>query len=123
MSTPPHRVRVTRTRHRTRQVRPPTVRQEIADQSRLGTTYVRSLVRAQLQLSLSVLAVGLVTLGALPLLFALAPPLRRLELLGVPLPWLVLGLLVYPGVVLIARWYTRASERIEADFSDLVGRR
>ncbi|WP_346007723.1 hypothetical protein [Janibacter terrae] len=123
MSTPPHRVRVTRTRHRTRQVRPPTVRQEIADQSRLGTTYVRSLMRAQLQLSLSVLAVGLVTLGALPLLFALAPALRRLELLGVPLPWLVLGLLVYPGVVLTARWYTRASERIEADFSDLVGRR
>lgn len=123
MSTPPQRVRVTRTRRRTRQVRPPTVRQEIADQSRLGTTYVHSLVRAQLQLSLSTLAFGLVTLGALPLLFAIAPPLRRSEVLGAPLPWLVLGLLVYPCVVLTARWYTRASERIEADFSELVGRR
>ena len=80
-------------------------------------------MRAQLQLSLSTLAFGAVTLGALPLLFALVPPARRLSVLGVPLPWVVLGVLVYPGVVLTARWYTRASERLERDFGDVVGRR
>ena len=42
---------------------------------------------------------------------------------GLPLPWVVLGVLVYPGVVLTARWYARASERLEADFGDVVGRR
>lgn len=123
MSQPPQRVPVTRTRRPTRRDRPPTVRDEIAGHSRLGTTYVSSLVRAQLQLSLSTLAFGAVTLGALPLLFALVPPARRLSVLGVPLPWVVLGVLVYPGVVLTARWYTRASERLERDFGDVVGRR
>lgn len=123
MSSPPQRVRVTRTRRPSRRERPRTVRDEIAGHSRLGTTYVRSLVRAQLLLSLSTLAFGVVTLGALPLLFALVPATRRASLLGVPLTWLVLGCLVYPGIVLTARWYTRSSERLEAEFSDLVGRR
>lgn len=122
MSTPPQRVRVTRTRRPTRRERPPTVREEIAEHSRLGTAYVASLVRAQLHLALSTLAFGAVTLGALPLLFALVPAARRWHVLGMPLPWVVLGILVYPGVVLTARWYTRASERLEADFGDLVGR-
>ncbi|MDN5716019.1 MAG: hypothetical protein L0G89_02180 [Janibacter sp.] len=123
MSSPPQRVRVTRTRRPSRRERPRTVRDEIAGHSHLGTAYVRSLVRAQLQLSLSTLAFGVATLGALPLLFALVPVTRRASVLGLPLSWLVLGGLVYPGVVLTARWYTRASERLEAEFSDLVGRR
>jgi len=103
--------------------RPRTVREEIAGQSRLGTTYVSSLMRAQLHLTLGVLIFGLLTLGALPLLFALVPATRSMAVLGLPLAWFVLGLLVYPVVVLTARWYTRSSERIEAEFSDLVGRR
>lgn len=123
MSTPPARVRVTRTHRPSRRGRPPTVRDEIAGHSELGTTYVTSLVRAQLQLALTTLVFGLVTLGALPLLFALVPAARRATVAGAPLPWVILGLLVYPAVVVTARWYTRSSERIEADFSELVGRR
>ncbi len=137
MSTPPVRVRVTRTRRPSRHTRPRTVRDEaaltsnkyilirdeIAGNSQLGTAYVSSLVRAQLQLSLGTLAFGAVTLGALPLLFALVPATRRLSILDLPVPWIVLGALVYPGVVLTAWWYTRSSERIEAEFGDLVGRR
>lgn len=119
---PPERVRVTRTLRPTRSGRSRTVRDEIAGHSRLGTTYVRSLVRAQLQLALSTLAFGAVTLGALPLLFALVPPARSVTVFDLPLPWIILGALVYPGIVLTAAWYTRASERLEADFSDLVGR-
>lgn len=123
MSSPPQRVRVTRTRRQVRHDRPRTVREEIAGQSRLGTTYVSSLIRAQLHLTLGVFALGLLTLGALPLIFALVPATRTLSLAGLPLPWIVLGVLVYPGVVLVAMWYTRTSERIEADFNDLVNRR
>ena len=122
MSTPPERVRVTRTRSVPGEA-PRTVRDEIAGQSRLGTTYVTSLMRAQLQLTLGVLAVGVLTLGALPLIFALVPASRSVEVLGLPIAWPVLGLLVYPAVVLVARWYTRAGERLEADFTDVVGRR
>lgn len=123
MSTPPQRVRVTRTRRPSRRERRRTVRDEIAGNSSLGAAYVTSLMRAQLQLSLSTIAFGAVTLGALPLVFALIPAARRWTAFGLPLPWVVLGVLVYPGVVLTARWYTRASERLEADFGDVVGRR
>lgn len=123
MSTPPQRVRVTRTRRPSRRERPRTVRDEIAGNSSLGAAYVTSLMRAQLQLSLSTIAFGAVTLGALPLVFALIPAARRWTAFGLPQPWVVLGVLVYPGVVLTARWYTRASERLEADFGDVVGRR
>lgn len=123
MSTPPQRVRVSRSRRPVRSVRRRTVREEIADESRLGSTYVNSLRRAQLHLSLGTIAVGLVTLGALPLLFALVPALRGTVVMGLPFAWVVLGLLVYPVVVLTARWYVRATERLEADFSELVSRR
>lgn len=123
MSTPPQRVRVTRSRRPVRSVRRRTVREEIAEESRLGSTYVNSLRRAQLHLSLGTIAVGLVTLGALPLLFALLPALRGTVVMGLPFAWVVLGLLVYPVVVLTARWYVRATERLEADFSELVSRR
>ena len=123
MSAPPPRVRVTRTPRQSRHEGPRTVRDEIAGTSGLGTTYVASLMRAQLQLTLGVLALGVLTLGALPLIFALVPPARGVAVLGLPVLWLILGVLVYPAVVLTARWYTRASERIEADFTDVVGDR
>lgn len=99
------------------------MRDEIAGTSRLGTTYVSSLMRAQLQLTLGVLTLGTLTLGALPLIFAIVPEARTFAISGVPVVWVVLGLLVYPAIVLTARWYTRASERIEADFSDVVSHR
>lgn len=123
MTPPPPRVRVTRTPRQSHSDRPHTVRDEIAGTSGLGTTYVSSLVRAQLHLTLAALALFGLTLGALPLFFALVPAARSVAVLGLPVTWIVLGLLVYPAVVLAARWYTRASERLEADFSDVVGRR
>ena len=39
---------------------------------------------------------------------------------GVPFPWLVLGVLVYPAAWLLARAYVRQSERIETEFAELV---
>ena len=39
---------------------------------------------------------------------------------GVPFPWLVLGVAVYPAAWFLARWYTRQAERIEQDFADVV---
>ncbi len=123
MTPPPPRVRVTRTPRQSRSEGPRTVREEIAGTSRLGTTYVSSLRRAQLQLTLGALALCGLPLGALPLFFACVPAARSVAVRGLPLTWIVLGLLVYPGVVLAARWYVRASERIESDFSDVVSHR
>ena len=122
MQTPP-RVRVTRTRTTTSRTRRPSLRTEIDSQSPLGAAYLGSLMRAQLRLSLTVVATLGIVLGSLPLVFALVPATRRVDVLGLPLPWVVLGLLVYPAAVLSARQYTRAAERIEAQFAAVVGDR
>lgn len=95
---------------------------DIDAETRLGGVYLGSLLREQLSLALRVLAVLVGTLGSLPLLFHLSPGLARLEVLGVPLPWWLLGVLVYPFLALLGWRYVRRAERIEQDFADLVGR-
>ncbi len=71
---------------------------EIDEQTRVGEVLMRSLLRTQLRLGLATLGAFTVLLGGLPLLFALAPDVRSVQLLGLPLPWLLLGVLVYPGL-------------------------
>jgi hypothetical protein len=80
------------------------------------------LMAAQLKLAARVLAFGVVGLGGLPLLFLLVPATRTMALGRVPLPWLVLAVVVYPVAILVARYYVRQSERIEGEFSRVVGR-
>ena len=82
-----------------------------------------ALMRAQLRLGLSVLRATAVLLGGLPLLFLVVPGTSDIRVGPVPLPWLALGVMVYPVVVMAARYYVRHSERIERDFTDLVARR
>ncbi len=123
MTEVPRRVRVTSPRMTAarRPVRPDVAR-EIDDQTRLGEIYMRALLRSQLRLGLTVCGVFAVLLGGLPLLFAVEPALRTLRVLGVPLPWLLLGVLVYPALIGGAWVYTRLAERNERDFAELVER-
>ena len=92
------------------------------EQDVVGELLVRSLVRAQLVLALRLAAVFAFLLGGLPLLFALAPATRDLEVLGLTLPWLVLGVLVYPTLLAGGWLYVRLAERNERDFVELVER-
>ena len=41
---------------------------------------------------------------------------------GVPVAWWLLGLLAYPVLYLLARLHRRQAERIERDFTELLGR-
>ena len=59
-------------------------------------------------------------LGGLPLLFALVRRCREARVLGLPLPWLLLGVLVYPTLWFAARYYVRQAERNEAEFADVL---
>ena len=93
--------------------------EELTEQTRLGDVYVAGLMRAQLRLSASVLLVALL-LGAVPLALAIWPELRLLRVGPIPVLWLVLGLAVYPAAVIGARYYTRASENLEATFVDVI---
>ncbi|MEU1870528.1 hypothetical protein RKD37_007434 [Streptomyces ambofaciens] len=117
VTAPPRRA-VPHTRLRSRGRHPQTPghyrpRTEIDEQTTLGHTYVRSLMRSQLRAGLTALAVLGLLVGPLPLLFAAMPDARRLE-------WAVLGFGLYAPLVLLARWYVRRAERNERDFVRLV---
>jgi nucleoside permease NupC len=94
---------------------------DIDAETRLGGMYMGSLLREQLRLALGILAVLLGTVGLLPLLFHLVPQLGTVRLVGLPLAWLLLGVLVYPFLFLLGWLYVRRAERNERDFADLMG--
>jgi len=95
---------------------------ELAEQTGVGDVLIRSLIRAQLTLALRLLAVFGCVLGGLPALFALAPGVARIEVGGMPLPWLLLGVVSFPLLVLLALVYVRQAERNEREFVELVER-
>lgn len=95
---------------------------ELDEQTGLGEVYLRGLMGAQLRLAITVLMLGVVSLGGLPALFVLVPSTRGLNVLGIPFPWLALGILVYPAAVLVCRYYVRQAERVEAEFTEAMRR-
>ncbi|WP_310961533.1 hypothetical protein [Nocardioides terrisoli] len=113
------RVRITSPR--TGRPRRTTVASEIDAQTEVGEVYMRSLMRTQLRLALGTVLLLVLTVGAWPVVFEVFPAVRRAHLAGLPLPWLLLGLLVYPVLLLLAWSYVRRAERNEQSFHDLVG--
>lgn len=93
---------------------------EIDEQSEVGALYMRSLMRTQLRLGVVVVLLVCGPLAALPVLFSVLPPAKTVMVLGLPLPWLVLGFAVYPVVVLVGCYYVWRVERTEREFADLV---
>ncbi|QXQ14970.1 hypothetical protein [Skermania piniformis] len=119
MTTRPPRQRVVLGRRRgARLVR---TRVEVTEQTAVGAALVDGLVRAQLALAVrsAIVAVGL--LGAIPLLTALVPGLPTANVLGVRLVWLLLGGVAFILLYLVGRRYVQAAERIEREFTSLVG--
>jgi hypothetical protein len=96
---------------------------EIDEQTEVGELYVTALLRAQLRPALGILTTLVLGLGGLPLLFVLLPHMSDVRVGPVPLPWLLLGIVVYPLLVAAAWWHVRAAERVERDFTDILRRR
>ncbi|GAA3364228.1 hypothetical protein GCM10020366_59260 [Saccharopolyspora gregorii] len=95
---------------------------ELEEQTSVGEVLVSYLVRAQLRSAL--LMTGLLGAGlfGLPLLFHVLPSLGDMVIAGIRLPWLVLGVLPYPFMVLLGFWYSRAAARHERDFLHMIER-
>lgn len=93
---------------------------DVHEQTPLGDVFLRSLLKEQLALAIRVLVLIGVTLGVVPLVFHLWPELADVEMAGLPVAWLVLGVLVYPFLLLLGWRYVRSVERNERDFTDLV---
>ncbi|GIF07638.1 DUF485 domain-containing protein [Actinoplanes siamensis] len=97
-------------------------RTDLTEQTPVGEALVKGLVRAQLALALRLSLVVAAGLGALPLLFAVAPAVGHARVFGMNLPWLLLGVLSFPFLVLVGAAYVHWAERNEQDFTAVIRR-
>ncbi|GIF43237.1 hypothetical protein [Actinoplanes xinjiangensis] len=95
---------------------------DLTEQTPIGEALVKGLVRAQFALALRLALVVAAGLGTLPLLFAVAPAVGEVKVFGVHLPWVLLGVLSFPFLVLVGAAYVRWAERNEQDFAALIRR-
>lgn len=103
--------------------RPWPAREDLYARGEAGEVLLRSLLRAQLGVALSVLLPAVVAVGLYPLLAAVFPGVSRATLGPVPLALVVLGGGLYPPLVALGFWYVRRAERVEARFAELVADR
>ena len=92
-----------------------------AERARAGISDVltTTLVRAQLLLALRLFAVFAAALGGLPALFALAPGVAEITVYGAPLPWVLLGVVAFPLLLVLGVVYARLADRNEREFAEL----
>lgn len=119
---PPRRVRVESPRRHAARAATRAVSRDIDEQTHVGEVYMGSLLRTQLRLAIGICLIFAVLLGGLPLLFAIEPGLAEVHIVGVPLPWVLLGVLVHPALITGAWIYVRQAERNERDWVELVER-
>ena len=122
MTEPPRRVRVTSPRTGATRQQRVTGASEIDAQTDIGEIYMTSLLRSQLRLAVLVLLALVVLVAGLPVLFLIAPALLDTQVLGMPVPWVLLAFAVYPVLLGLGWVYVRAAERNERDFTDVVER-
>jgi hypothetical protein len=83
---------------------------------------VRSLIRAQLGLSLVCLAFALAVTASFPILCAVLPALDHAKVFGLPLTLVALGVCIYPVILIIGAFYNYQASRLEKQFIRLVDR-
>lgn len=93
---------------------------DIQEGTGVGELLRSNLIGSQLTVALRFAVGAGITLGVLPLLFALVPEIGKISILGIRLPWLLLGFLVYPFLLGMGWWHTRTAERVEQNFADHV---
>jgi pilus assembly protein TadC len=97
-----------------------TPREELAERTAHGEVYLRRLIKAQLTLSFLGLAAFGGFVGSLPLLFLVLPGLQDVDVFGVPLPVVVLGVPLFPFITAIGLLYQRRADAIDDAFRDAV---
>ena len=86
----------------------------------LDDVLLRSLISAQLRLSLLAGSLALGVLLGVPLLLLAVPELQDVTVARVPAGWLVLAVGVFPAVIVSGWAYVRAAERYEPRYRALV---
>jgi hypothetical protein len=93
---------------------------DIQEGTGVGELLRSNLISSQLAVALRFAVGAGLSLALLPLLFAVFPEIGQIDVLGLRLPWLLLGFLVYPFLLGVGWWHTRTAERVEQDFADHV---
>jgi uncharacterized membrane protein (DUF485 family) len=78
-------------------------------------TFLRSLMRRQLSLSVACAVTFLVVLVGLPLFNYFDPALMATRVAGFTLTWLILGVLFFPFVWIISWFFIKRSMALEED--------
>jgi hypothetical protein len=89
-------------------------------QNDTGQLLLRSLIRAQLGLSLMCLALAVAVIASFPVIMALLPSARKLTVAGLPLTLVVLGAGIFPLLMAVGWFYNRQASQLEARFIELV---
>ncbi|WP_199430737.1 hypothetical protein [Qaidamihabitans albus] len=95
-------------------------RVELEEQTSWGEMLIKDLIKAQLRSGLLLAGIVLLLLGALPVAFYYSPTFATMRLVGIPLPWLLLGVAPFPLLFGAGLWYNRLAERHERDFVDMI---
>lgn len=115
----PERVRVTGPpRHTVRSRRPGAG--DIDEGTPIGAILFGSLVSEQRRLAVGILTVLGLVVVSLPLLFSFYGSLAQIRVLGIPLAYLLLWVLVHPLLIGLGWFYVRRAEANEAAFAELV---
>ena len=95
---------------------------ELEEQTSVGEKLIRDLIRQQLKSAFLLGGGTLALLASMPLVFYLLPGLAGVELVGVRLPWLLLGVLPFPVLYGVGFAYRKVAESNEHDFVSSVDR-
>jgi hypothetical protein len=96
-------------------------RVELEEQTSWGKLLVKDhLVKVQLRTAVLLSLLVVVVFGSLPVLFYLLPGFSRLSVVGIPVAWLILGVLPFPFLFGVGIWYNRLAERNERAFVDMI---
>ncbi len=95
---------------------------ELEEQTSVGEKLIRDLIKQQLKSAFGLAFAVLVGMCLLPITFYLFPVIGDLEVLGIGVPWLVLGLAPFPILYGVGWVFRRQAERHERDFVNMVDR-
>jgi hypothetical protein len=118
--TAPRREIVQATPRRPASLRPSPGSSDLYEPDRYGKALLSSLMRAQLGVTISVLAPAAAVIALYPLLSVIFPGLASARLGPVPVTLIVLGGGIYPPLVVLGFWYVRRARRVEERFIELL---
>ncbi|MEU6641395.1 hypothetical protein ABZ863_02480 [Saccharomonospora sp. NPDC046836] len=95
-------------------------RVELEQQTSWGELLINDLIKIQLRTAIALGGLVVLVLGALPALSYFVPAFTELRFVGIPLPWLLLGVAPFPLLFGVGLWYNRLAERHERDFVDMI---